>query len=421
MAKRYSQSTITNIGIYGIAQAVSALAALIRIPVVIEFIGVENFGRLVSVVSVFSIPMMVQGALRLHFRKKFSIIKDLGIFPYLKLVQVCAKFSANKFKLLFIGSFVTSLLIVSKNFPNSFQLLILAVTILLTIFISIVPTGIYQGYLDHKGKQNYVIIIDLFSSIISIPAVFIASYSNSKLFVFLLILSSNFLTPILCYIILGIKLVKTNEILSKEILLSNVEYGVYMKQTLGSSLTLNFNSMIFSLTTSPEFVAKINISEKLLSAIFIPTAALAPNQSVLIAKIDQGDFPQKNHYMRRILLLNLFLTALFTIPIFTIASLVIPFLSGRNNFLDFYLLASIAMSYLAFTSFSNLLLINFFKTDVKTGIPNLSIVLGFTAIIICLASSSWAMQYTYLLSIFIPYTGGCYYAYFQLFKNRIPK
>jgi O-antigen/teichoic acid export membrane protein len=421
MVNRYSQSTITNIGIYGIAQAISALAALIRIPVVIKFIGVENFGRLVSVVSVFSIPMMIQGALRLHFRKKFSHTKDLGIFPYLKLVQICAKFSARKFRLLFFGSFVTSLLIVSKNFPNSLQLSILVIMILLTIFISIVPTGIYQGYLDHKRKQNYVIIIDLFSSIISIPAVFIASYYNSKLFVFLLILSSTFWAPILCYVIIGIKLVKRNEILSQEILLSNVEYGVYIKQTLGSSLTLNFNSMIFSLTTSPEFVAKINISEKFLSAIFVPTAALAPSQSVSIAKIDHEDSLQKKYFMKRIFLFNFLLTIFFTIPIFAIASLAIPILSGSTNLLDFHLLAIIAISYLAFTSFSTLLLINFFKTDIKIGIPNLSIVLGFTAIIICLAISSWAMQYTFLMSIFMPYAGGCLYAYFQLFKNRIPK
>jgi O-antigen/teichoic acid export membrane protein len=395
------QLIFKSIGIYGLSQAIASISALIRFPIAINYLGISDFGKMVSMVQIFSIPFLLQGALRLHFRKQFASayfnIKPLYLDNYRQLF----KFGIHKFKWLILICFGLILLLANRNFAGDLQLKVITILIMFLIFISIIPNSIQYGYLDSQGKHNSVIAIDIFSSFLSIPALIFTIYLKMQIAIILLVFTSTFWMPILVLAFMAGRNQLTGN--SLQDFKREFHYISYLKQSLGSSLTLNFNSLIFAIQTNPILAAKINIAEKLISAIFIPSAALAPHQFVMLARESNREKQIRKKVQLNVIMLNITLTILIGVAVLLISKFISPILLNDSEGLSWILLATVAFSYFTFSIFSTLQLINMASQKPLNWALNLSVAIGLISFILCFAFAPLAGQFTLLISIGIIY------------------
>ncbi len=400
--KAISQS----IGIYGTSQAIAAFSALLRLPIAIGYIGISDYGKMVSLIQILSVPFLFQGAMRLHFRKRLSHQELDGIASFFQIQRRLMKFSIQKFKYPLLVCVGISLILVNKSFEGNISLSITLTIIMSILFISILPTAIHYGYLDSKGKQNLVITIDIVSSVISVPILLLAVTAKMSITYIFCVFTLTLWLPIFVLMYLTRNQKNRNKIDETQQFERDFHYSSYLKQSLGSSLTLNYNSVLFALQTNPILVAKINIAEKLLSTIFIPTAALAPIQFVKLTKSSLVHGEKFKQTRSAILLLNVFLTLLFTIPVVIGAYFLSPYLMNQTDALSLMLILSVAFGYFIYSIYSTLQLINLASIETSNWILNLGIALGLLSCLLCYFFAAETKDFTLLLSIGLTYFAG---------------
>lgn len=410
---------IQSIGVYGFSQAVAAISAIIRLPIAIGYLGISDFGKMISLIQVLTVPLLFQGAMRFHFRKAFSKQDSNQISSFTLIQRTCLKFSIQKFKFAFLACMAISILLARKFFAGDTFLSIVLLVILCFLFFSIFPTAIHYGHLDSKGKQDLVIAIDIVSSVISVPILLLIVAAKLSISFVVCAFTLTLWMPILIIMYLSRNQNYQN---SKEEIKSyekDFRYFSYLKVTLGSSLTLNYNSVLLALQTNPILVAKINIAEKLLSTIFIPTAALAPNQFVNLTKKSQNFDKQFHRVSCEILIFNTTITLIFAIPIVIATYYLAPYLMNQNDTLSLRVILSIAFAYLLYSLYSTLQLMNSAKIESSNWSFNLGIMLGCVSFVLCFALAANTQDLTLLFSIGLVYFIGFCILFVHLFFKRV--
>lgn len=411
--------TITrNIGMYGLSQAIAAFSALLRLPIAIGYLGISEFGKMVSLIQLLGVPLLFQGAMRLHFRKRYSQQDLDGIISFLRIQKRYLKFSVKKFIFPLLICLGISYILTDKYFARDIALNITLTVILILLFISILPTAIHYGYLDSQSKQNLVISIDIVSSVISIPILILAVNFGLPISIILCIFTSTFWLPI--FVLMYLTRYRQNTLHKENSpkFDKDFTYSSYLKQSLGSSLTLNYNSLLFALQNNPILVAKVNIAEKLLSTIFIPTAALAPIQFVKLSKMASLHRDKYKRLRKQILVLNSTLTFIFAIPVVVTAFFVSPFLMNQNNALSWRLILSIAFAYFVYSIYSTLQLMNLAGGKTSQWILNLGISLGLLSCFLCYEFAPKTRDLTFLFSIGLIYFAGSSILLYHFFRKK---
>jgi hypothetical protein len=407
-----------NIGIYGLSQTIAAFSALIRLPIAIGYLGIGEFGKMVSLIQILSVPLLFQGAMRLHFRKRFSQKEFDGVTSFIEVQKRLLKFSIRRFILPLAVCLGLSTMLANKYFARDVVLNITLAMILILLFISILPTAIHYGYLDSQSQQNSVISIDIVSSVVSVPLLLIAVYFELSTAFVLCIFTSTLWLPIFVLMYLTRKQKSKSKSETTMHFKIDFHYMSYLKQSLGSSLTLNYNSILFALQTNPVLVAKINIAEKLLSTIFIPTAALAPVQFVNLTKNSSIHNEKSKGTYFKILILNATLTFLFAIPIVLAAYFFSPFLMNQSAGLSLGMILSIAFAYCIYSMYSTLQLINLARIETSQWILNMGILLGLISCALCYVLAARTKDLTLLFSVGLTYSAGSSIILYYLFRNR---
>lgn len=407
-----------SIGIYGTSQAIAAISALLRLPIVIGYIGISDYGKMVALIQILSVPFLFQGAMRLHFRKKFSRQVIDGIASFSQIQRHLLIFSIRKFKYPLLVCLGGGLILANKSFVGDISLSITLTVIMSMLFISILPTAIHYGYWDSKGKQNLVITIDIASSVISVPILLLAVNAKMSISFIVCVFTLTLWLPIFVLMYLSRNQRNKKNTDENQQFEKDLQYLSYLKQSLGASLTLNYNSVLFALQTNPVMVAKINIAEKLLSTIFIPTAALAPIQFVKLTKNSLVHSKKLMHTRKIIMSLNIFLTLLFTIPVVIGAYFLSPYLMNHTDALSVKLISSVAIGYLIYSIYSTLQLINLASIESSNWSLNLGIVLGLLSCLFCYLFSTETQEFTFLFSIGLTYFVGSCVLVHHFFWNK---
>ena len=136
---------IKSIAVYGFTAGIAAVSGILRIPIIIQGIGIESFGILLIMAQTLSLPMLFQGATRLHFRTKFTELESnhTNVFEetYLSIFRIVFRKTLWILFLPFLIAFLLIIYISNKLDNLSIADLLAIISVLVLLSLTAITTG----------------------------------------------------------------------------------------------------------------------------------------------------------------------------------------------------------------------------------------------------------------------------------------
>jgi len=261
------------------AQTTAFVAAIIRIPIAIHGIGIYGFGLSMVIMQSFGILSLATGASRLYTRSLISEShKDEWFSSFSKIlsksISVSIFFQSGAFLILFLVYRSNSLSFLGLGSTDCVMIIALMVLYLGNSLI----LGAAIGYCDVLGLYNRILLSDIITSVVSIPAVAILVWIEADIAFYIFVFSLTFTFPGIYALILIkkknpflFKLQKPDFNFAKSLFLSG-------GQGLGMVLSTNFDLIIYTGIRGLDQASLFSITSKFAGIINAPSSALAPKQ-----------------------------------------------------------------------------------------------------------------------------------------------
>lgn len=398
---------IKSVVVYGFTLGIAGLFSLFRIPIIIQGIGIESFGILLIMVQSLSLPMLFQGATRLHFRSKFTALecKDFNVFEetYLSIFKILFKKTLLILFLPFISALILNIYIFTTLKILDIENLLSISAVLILLSLTAITTGSQFGKMDSQSKHNHVTAIDIISSVVSLPFAILLNVLEAKTYFYIFVMTMTQWIPPIYLMIKSMCNSKKKKTKSTDSIafFRDIKVTRYITQTIGSNLTLNFNALLIGAGSSPKLAANSNIAEKFATFMFVPTAAMAPIQHVQLTKYKEkgnNQLAMKSYY---VIFQNSVMLAALTLPTVIGAKL----LSTQMGIdLSFRIILSVTLAYMFYGIFTTIQMCN---TSMGVGTKYLTasnLGFGITSALLTLILAPKLQDSTLLYSI-----GGIYF------------
>lgn len=348
---------LTTLSTFGISQLVAVGAALIRIPLIIHYLGVTNFGILVTMSQIFPLLNILTVSTRIKSRIHFSRSSDS--LDLLLKNSVHLEISTAVRVGNWIGMITVLLLFIVKKvfaeFSQEIHMSVLALMTTIGFTSTTLLFGTLYGLYDVRGKQNFISGFDLVSSVISVPLTLFGIKQKLGTDYFFFVTSLTFIMPGFILAILEWKLfknMKSKDLKKWEYIKQNLKFA---NQNIGNIIGNGFNLLIISKLIGFTDAALYSICEKIFSGIAIPNGALAPLQFTEMAKNSKNISSQKRtrHLLTRVIKLNLIFSASVAVILCSIFPILFNILSRATLPIPILIGTVVAINNLLFATFTS--------------------------------------------------------------------